>query len=173
MKKTDNTGFALTETLIVSVFILGVLVYMFVQFSALRQNYDNSFTYNTVPGIYGAYHVKNYILNQERGVFSSTISKNVKTLDNHHENITLCEFASGTNSKNFCQDLFQKLKVKTVLVVEDDLTNFKEYLKTDSTYSETLKQFLNHLEGHPGSSDYRIIVEYQDGTCASVPMNYL
>lgn len=173
MKKKDRNGFALTETLIVSVFVLGVLVYMFVQFSALRQGYDNSFTYNPVPGIYGGYQVKNYLMTQEKAVFGSTISKNVTTNANHFEDLTTCSFTSSPNSNAFCRDLFLQLKIKTVLVVEDNLTNFKEYLKTDTIYSETLKQFLNHLEGNTNSNDFRIVVEYQDGTCASVPMDYL
>ena len=48
MNKINNKGFVLAETLIVTSFVAGVLLYLFIQFSNLNKNYNNSFKYNTI-----------------------------------------------------------------------------------------------------------------------------
>ena len=50
--KKNNKGFTILETLITSTLIISTLVFLYVQFSNLKQNYQESFEFNTVRGIH-------------------------------------------------------------------------------------------------------------------------
>ena len=59
--KKNNRGFTLVETLVVSSFIVGILVFLFAQFSKLKKSYDASFEYlsssaETISNRLGAIH---------------------------------------------------------------------------------------------------------------------
>ena len=45
--KKNNRGFTLVETLVVSAFIVGILIFLFSQFSRLKSSYEASFEYYT------------------------------------------------------------------------------------------------------------------------------
>ena len=61
MKKIDKRGFALIETLIVSIVVAGILTYIFIQFSTLKRNYNISFKYDTVDVLFSLQDIENYI----------------------------------------------------------------------------------------------------------------
>ena len=59
--KKNSKAFALVETLIVSTIIASILIYMFVQFNKLDENYNESFRYNDVDDLYKLDSIKEYI----------------------------------------------------------------------------------------------------------------
>jgi len=61
MKKRNNLGFMLTETLIVSTFVTAALLYMFINFRLIYQNYNRTFSYNTVNSLYAVNQIEKYI----------------------------------------------------------------------------------------------------------------
>ena len=61
MKKKQK-GFVLVETLVVSLLVLTVLIFLFLQLNTINLNYQKSFRYNTVEGLYSANNMKVYIL---------------------------------------------------------------------------------------------------------------
>ena len=65
MKKNKNEGFMLAETLIVTTFVAGVLIFLFIQFSNLENSYEESYMYNTVEDIYALEDIKDYIEQDE------------------------------------------------------------------------------------------------------------
>ena len=69
MKKVNNKGFMLTETIVVSTFTLTILVLLFVYFKDLVIAYNDSYRYNTVEGVYSAGVWKRLIV--ENGKLSS------------------------------------------------------------------------------------------------------
>ena len=60
MKKNSNKGFVLAETLIVTTFVAGILFFMFVQFTSLSKNYNDSYKYNTVEDLYALRNIRDY-----------------------------------------------------------------------------------------------------------------
>jgi len=57
----NNKGFAITEVLILSTVIIGVLIFMYSQFKNINRSYQISFKYDTVEGMYLANNIINYI----------------------------------------------------------------------------------------------------------------
>ncbi|HPF82896.1 MAG TPA: hypothetical protein PLV83_01835, partial [Bacilli bacterium] len=61
MKKVNNKGFMLTETLIVSTLLITVLLVVFVQFKNVNKKITNGFKYDKVSSQYNLYNIKLYI----------------------------------------------------------------------------------------------------------------
>ena len=63
MKKFDNKGFALVETLIVSVFVVSLFLIVFNNFYPLMSEYEKREVYDDVDGVYAAYWIKRLVEN--------------------------------------------------------------------------------------------------------------
>lgn len=57
MKKFDNKGFALVETLVVSVFVVSLFLIVFNNFYPLMSEYEKREVYDDVDGVYAAYWI--------------------------------------------------------------------------------------------------------------------
>ena len=62
MKKNNKKGFMLAETLIVSTFIVGVLLFIYIQLRNINNNYSKALAYNDVTAIYSANNIRNFLL---------------------------------------------------------------------------------------------------------------
>ena len=147
MKKNNQKGFVLAEAFIVSTFVLGILVFMFLQIRTIINGYDKSFKYNTIPGIYNTVELEKFI--------KKTDYESLKTqVDNNGYVILDSSNASYTN-------IFKASNVKTMIISIGDLTA----LKSDNNLSP---KFLNYIKTLSNSSSYQYIVEFNDNTFAAI-----
>src|SRR5574344_1029800 len=72
MKKLNNKGFMLTETLIVSTLIITVLLVVYIQFRSINRKINNSYDYDAVSSLYNLYNFKLYI---EQENFSTIVGR--------------------------------------------------------------------------------------------------
>lgn len=159
MKKNKKKGFMLIETLLVSTFVLGVLTYLFVQFSALKRNYDDSFKYNTVSGLYGAKNINQYI----------TRYNGYNSLITNINSFGYMEFSCALIEGITCTELVKNIKIKHVYLVKDNI--FKNNITTDLiifSNNDELYQFSKKINFKDEESNYHLIVEYSDNTYAEI-----
>lgn len=158
MKKNTN-GFMLVEFLVVSIFVLGVLIFLTVQFNNINKSYNRSFKYDTVPDLYFAKNIKNMILNDG--------------YDNLKDEVELNSFADFTEcstsyfiTRNYCRALLEHENVKTALFVSQDLVSFK----ATSFYSELNEGFKTYIKTLKNSNNgsYMILLEFNDDTYSSL-----
>lgn len=161
----NQKGFTLLEILIVSVFIIGVLIFLFTQFMNLKKSYDYTLTYNKVEGLYGAKQINIY-LNDISSAFKGILTEVDK---NTYLDISDCK-SSYLIYDDYCMELYSTLNVKKVIVTKENLDDLKNELKNKDNYSEKLKQFLNKQKVEDYDNGYRLIVEYNDDTYASIIM---
>ncbi len=155
MKKSYNKGFMLAETLIVTTFVAGVLIFLFIQFSNLNKNYDDSYKYNTVEGIYSAKNIIDYIKSDTAAL--TTIGENVNYSSNL--NITDCNIFSDID---YCLLLFELENIKKIYIASNyfDKTTF-------SNASSSIQKFINKINAE-SDEKYRIVVEFNDETFATL-----
>lgn len=169
--KKNNRGFTLVETLVVSSFIVGILIFLFSQFSKLKKSYDASFEYNTVPALYKAKNINRYVLAVGNDLLVTELEKS-KT---GFIDITECPM-DYLEKIDYCSQLFSDLGVVSVLVAKEDSfkTGLQEYLRVNNTaYHEKLYQFVKQLSINNENYDgYRFIVEFEDDNFATVKMTY-
>lgn len=162
MKKINNKGFMLVETLVVATLIISILVYLFIQFQTINKSYNASFTYNTVDAIYGVSNIRNYILND--GYEKLKTYLNSPNNNNKYIDITGCS-SNYFDESEYCSILLNQLNVKTVLFTDTDLSNLKN---SNLNFNDKFKKYVNYIKFIPGEDMYRIIVEYENGTFGSL-----
>ncbi len=153
MKKMNNKGFLLVETIVVATFTVTVLVALFLQFKNLLVNYNDSYNYNTVQGVYdlGAY----------KKCIQITETK-IKTSDSKpYQDVTTIGNAT-------CNRIKTASHFKTIILTNSDLGTLKEYIKNnpDTDLSQDMRNMIKSLK----NIDYqdRLIAEFEDGTFASI-----
>ncbi len=172
MKKLNNRGFLLVETIVVSAFALTVLIILFVQFKNLINNYDLSYKFNTVEGIYNLNTIKTYLNENQssetplNSLLKKETSKNyLEIIKNGSCTVNDLGLALG----DFCDKLASAGNFKTVIYTNSDVTALKAYvLKTDSNsvISENMKTFIKRIDME--TSKNRLIAEYKDGSFATI-----
>lgn len=171
MKKIDKRGFALIETLIVSIVVAGILTYIFIQFSTLKRNYNISFKYDTVEGLFSLQDIENYIntLSDEtkQEYIINTVNnkgylqiylENDEYIDNVEGAFSL--FNAGASADNYAIKLFSTLEIEKFIIIPSnyDLNNLD--LVPD------IMKYLKIIKKKP-SDRYRIIAKYKNNSIAS------
>ena len=71
--KKNSKGFMLIDTLIVSITVSAILIYLYFQFASVNDSYIKNFRYNTVPGLYAGADIKENILyNGKSNIYTDT-----------------------------------------------------------------------------------------------------
>jgi len=154
MKKMNNKGFMLAETLVVATFLVTTLLFIYVQFNNVTNSYDTSFRYNTVNGLYATKNIVDFVKSDGLDNLKTSINANGYYID-----ITNCSTAYFEEA-DYCQILFDTLKVKTVLFTKENLTELKN---NTLGLTQTMIDFINYID-YDTVNDYRIIVEFEDNT---------
>ncbi len=156
-----NKGFMILEVLISSTFIIGVLILLYIQFINLQKNYERSFTYNTVPGLYIAKNVVNYI--SEVGYSKAIDDLNNK--DNSYVNLSNIYIDGSLYS-----DIIKKSNIKQIILTYNNPSIIQNYLSLNKNDLNFNKKFRDFIKKIPKNEDggYRIIIEYNNNTYATV-----
>lgn len=169
--KKNNRGFTLVETLVVSAFIIGVLVFLFAEFTQLKKSYDVSFEFNTIPALYKAKNIDRYITSTGNELL-------IQALENSSGgfiDITTCpsEYVMKTD---YCKTLFSDLRVSSVFAVKESTlkTSFEDELKDNKTgfYHEKLYQFVKNMNiNNENYEGYRLVVEFEGDQFGTVKLS--
>lgn len=149
--KINNKGFMLAEVFIVSSFVLGVLVYMFVQTNSIMKNYNRSFSYDTVQGLYITNEIKKYL--NYSGYYKNDLS-------------TACDSYQIVDiSDDYFTNMRELANIKTVIV--GNLDYIKENITNDSNVSFKEKDYIKYLSE---KNKCILLLEFNDDTYTSLNM---
>lgn len=157
--KKNNQGFMLIEALIMSVVIIGVLIFMYVQFQNISRSYDKSFHYNTVSGLYIANEVKEYLR------INGKLDSLKESVDSAPETKYIVVNYEKTGSFG---SLLTQGNIKTIVVADEGLTKVKG--KRIAAFSEKFNDFINYVKVDKVDDEYRILIEFNDDTYASLKL---
>lgn len=164
--KKNNKGFMIVETLIVSTVVLGVLVYMYAQFKSLNNSYNQTFKYNTVENIYKTNEIKKFIESDATGNMITLL----KATEKNYLNITECN-QDTYNNVTFCKKLYDNLSIKSVLLLSENVTSVINSSLDD--FDIGMQRFLKYISNNYSGNYHRIVVEYNDGTYATLRIDIL
>lgn len=148
----NKKGFALVETLVVSLVVATILIYIFVQFTNLKNNYDESFRYNDIDNLYQLEQIKNYI-NSMPANMKEEISSAITT-DTYY-------IIDSTSALEFEKDLINEIGAKTLIITYADINDINT-----TSFSNNIKKMLKRVNNK--SSNYRLIVEYDNNKVATM-----
>lgn len=153
--KKNKRGFILVETLLVTMFVAGALIFVYIQFSKLNKSYDDSYKYNTVEGLYALEDIKNYILNDPMA--TEYINSNIET----QKYIDIIDCKIFTDIDN-CLNLIDLENIKNIFITTNSIPK-NNILK----YDEDFNSFINKINSM-GTESYRIVAQFNDLTYATV-----
>ena len=145
----------LAETLIVTLFVATVLLFMFVQFANLNKSYNESYTYNSVEDLYSLKNIKEYIESDLNAI--SQINSNV-TYQNFID-VSKCEIFT---EKQYCLKLFELENINKVIITTNKV-NYELF----TNYKTKFKKFINKIEKQ-GAEKYRIIASFNEDRFATI-----
>lgn len=166
MKKLNNKGFFLVETVIVATFIVSVLIFLFVQTRNINKNYQRSFSYNTVNSLYNINNVKIYLKNSAIGGLDG-----LKTYTNastsYYLDLTSCPSTYLTEI-NYCKAIFSEMKITKLIMTKENMKNLFNITLTNKpdTFDQNFYNFLKYIGSVENSSKYLLIASFEDGTYA-------
>lgn len=163
MKKLNNKGFMLTETLVVATFVIATLVFLYTQFRTVNRSYNTSFKYNNAEELYALANVSDYLKVNGISVVGSTA---VSSSDNYLD-ITGCSDILLSET-NYCTALVNTLGIKQVIVASENLDALKSTMNANERLSEDMKDFISVIKYDRNSANYRIIAEFTNGTFATI-----
>lgn len=149
--KKNNKGFMLAEVFIVSSFVLGILVYMFIQTNSIMKNYNKSFSYDTVQGLYIANEVKKYL--------------NYMDSDTPYLSDACDSYEIFESSDEVWNNIKRFTNIKTVII--GDLNYIKENASDDTNISAKEKDYIKYLVE---KNKCVLLLEFNDDTYASLNM---
>lgn len=159
MKKMNNRGFMLSETLIVATFLVTTLLFLYTQFNKVTKTYDTSFKYNTVNGLYSTNNIIDYIKTEGLDNLKIELLKEgIEFVD-----ITSCH-TDYFKEKDYCSVLIESLNIKTVIFTNENLTTLKSI---NTGLKQTIIDFIDYIKFEE-TDGYRVIVEFNDDTFASL-----
>lgn len=153
--KKNNSGFMLAETLVVTSFVAGVLIFLYIQFSNLSNAYDDSYIYNNVDSLYALDDIKETIENDN--IVMEYLNNNITS--KKYIDISDCSLFSN---KNYCLKLLELENIKEIFITtnaipKEDITN----------YSENFLTFINKINKE-GKQPYRIVASFNNSTFATI-----
>ena len=155
MKKINNSGFMLAETLIVTVFVSGILIYLYIQFSNLNKSYEDSYIYNTVETLYALDDIKIYIEREDQILeYINTNIEDLKYID-----ITDCSLFTEVD---YCKKLFEVENIKSIFITTNQVPD-----ESIIQYNEEFTTFIKKINKE-GNQSYRIVAEFNNYTYATL-----
>jgi len=161
MKKINNQGFFLIETIAIVGIVITILVMLYSQISITQKNYQLNSKYNTSETIHAAKTIQEYF-NQE-GITSliSDLSTN-PILD-----ITSYEFDTTGYYEQLIDDLDINKIYFSVYDISPVINNYITY-----NIDSGMLRFLRSLRVSDTSSSYRIIMSFNNGEYSSLILNW-
>lgn len=104
MKKLNNKGFMLAETLVVAVAVSAIFSMIFSHFYPLMGEYEVRENYDDVDSKYGTYWVKRMIQDQ-------TYNLDTATINNSNYVVFSCNNFTDNNKQNVCRTILSRLEV--------------------------------------------------------------
>ena len=173
LKKINNKGFVMTETLIVAVFIMAVFAIMYNNYYPLIGEYERREVFDDIDSKYAAFWIKRFI---QHDSFILTPEMIMQIENNAYTMVDCNDIDPDLDDyrRTMCNRLIRELQVMGadstphIYMTKYNLVDFKEKVKTDvdyATFSGGLQDYVNFLPEYSKISSlnfasYRIIVEF-------------
>ncbi len=176
MLRINKKGFALVETLIVSVFVMTMFTLMYTNFFPIMGEYERRQNYDDIDSLYKTFLVKRMVEsvdfkagNDIKNAITSSkyIMYNVEEETNANNT---CKVLVNQDSVEYCTNLMVELGATRVVFSRYQLEDLKNYVKTENginvlgndfcDYIKTQPYFSNN-SNNPKNFQYRVIVVYK------------
>ena len=161
MKKLNNKGFVLTETLIVSVLLITTLITVYTQFKSINRRNKDSFIYNSVPSLYKINNLKKYLEQENYLSYLWDIYGNGEEVE-----LEECS-AQYFNEPEYCKTVMENSGIVRLLIFPENLYPFVSGREESSYFGSNLTKYLKTIDYKDGNGCY-LVGYFNDGSYANV-----
>jgi hypothetical protein len=171
--KLNTSGFMLVETLLVSLTIAGILIYMFAQYSTINDTYQRLYNYNTTERLYHTDVIKQFLVTytEKKAGSGNLYTSTLANATNKSYDLTNCGFMPSGADRTYCTSLMTAIEADQVILTHADIstTTVKNGIVATATAKNktAMKNFLKQIESVAGNK-YRLIIVFNDETIATL-----
>lgn len=162
--KLNNSGFVLVETLIVSVFIMGIFAILYNNFYPLMGEYEKREVYDDIDGKYAAYWIKRVIQHNSVNFTATQIAALDGASGSDGYFVFKCDMSTNDSMKQMCNQMVNKAQIKNMYITKYNLMDFKKKIDNSSDFSGGMHKYVRHLpnyaKGSLNDAEYRVIIEF-------------
>ena len=161
--KKNNNGFVLVETLVVTVFVMAIFSVIYLNFYPLAGEYERREFYDDVDSKYGAYWMKRFI--QSSNYNFQPLLDDIKGSQGYA--FFTCDlFPEDSEDRQFCNEMWERLEVETVVVTKYKIDSFKQKVEDNPVgFSDDFVAYVEYLPefivASLNEAKYRVLVEFQ------------
>lgn len=173
MFRMNNRGFALVETLVVTVFVATIFTLIYTNFFPMFGEYERREGYDDIDSVYKTYLLKRMFENtsfqKDQYISQLNGSKHYVTLFKKGDvvNTTCNSFFNEPDKQNYCTSVLTNIEIKNIYLTKYNITELRDQVKK-GTVSETemdsqMQEYINSSPNYikvPEGINYRIIVQY-------------
>lgn len=176
MKKRNEKGFLLAESIVVGVFVLSLFTFLFVNLIPLVGEYENEEKYDNINSLYNTNLIRSMIMGDANVNSVLKLTQPGGTV-NAYNKFTVEQLCDSLEKKNYCKKLLNStyLDVNTVYITWYRTSKIKDAVKNvPANFPRAVRDYVNAMDKYtqPAGATYdkykRIIVYYNDGTFANL-----
>lgn len=184
MKNINKKGFVLAESIVVGVFIIGLLTFLILNILPLIGDYERIDKYDNLDKKYNTHLIRKMILlEQDSARISDILAIGYNGYSSYPVVADFCVKFNNPefkfNNQEYCNTLLSSdyLNVKSVIVSSYETTNLKSH---SNEFSRAIKEYIDYIPSNKQMvslyekyQNYRrIIIEYNDGTFSNIEVKY-
>ncbi len=180
MKKLNNNGFVLAETLVVTVFIMTIFTILYNNFFPLIGEYEKREYYDDVDSKYQVFWLKNFAQHSDfqfpnlaasNGFAEYNITKDTDydndddnaANDNDDVNNRFCALfkASAKTQKQMCLEFCRQANVDKIVLTNYNITNYKSSVSDEDGWGDYINYLPNYKNPSLNGAKYRVIARFK------------
>ncbi len=172
----NQKGFVLVESIITSVFVLGLFTFIVSNIIPLIGEYDKGLNYDSIESVYDAHMVRKMILmNSDDKVYSLVNFSEAHNAGKPEyflfDGDDICLYVSNTN---YCRKLLSRsfLDVRKIIITPADIS--EDFIAEAKKFDRITREYIIQMDIGRGQetsvADRRLIIVFNDGRVASVDL---
>lgn len=163
MKKMNQKGFVLAETIVVAVFIMTLFTILYNNFYPLMGEYEKREYYDDIDTKYAAYWFKNIVQDVDYDLNIAEINSSKAYTEFRCDNINYY----ATSKRATCERMYNggesKISVNKAVITKYETTEFKNAMLGTTEFRDGFKDYMisspDYTSGSINGAKYRLIIE--------------
>lgn len=171
----NNKGFVLVETIITSVFVLGLFAFIIANVLPVIGEYEKAADYDSIESIYDAHLVRKMILKSDESRVAKLLTLPTGEGKNYYlfDGDDICIYLSN---ENYCKALLSRsfLDVKEIVITSYDIKD--GFVKASKNFDRGLREYIAQMQKYtstiPNNYNYtnRLIIYFNDGRVTNIEL---
>ena len=169
----NKKGFVLVETIITSVFVLGLFVFIIANIIPVVGEYEKAADYDSIESIYDAHLIRKMILKGDETKVAKLLTLPTGDGKNYYffDKDDMCVYLSN---ENYCKVLLSRdyLDVKEIVITSYEIKD--GFVNTSKNFDRGMREYIAQMQKYkssvPLNYNYanRLIVYFNDGRMANI-----